>query len=319
MKPVLFVINAALVLLFLKSLTNANANNQLKLVTSFPGLSFYAGTVFHDWVFKEELHVAEALINATRGHTSQCNVVDVGMNDGFYSMMGAAIGCHVRSFEIQTRCIEVARRALDANKFGDRINITQAIVSNKDNATEDVQCTNFCFGGYSMSEATKKLRRLYYDKPIPLRHISLGTIFGAPGNPSPSSIFIHFLKVDTEGFESIVLEGAEALFRDSRVGVAVVEVIPHFWPVPFDAAHEKIFIRILSYGYIARCLKNHSLDSKCYIKTLHKKPCSDYAPPVDTTKTYATANVEEMLAAIRNASCVDWMFTKPTPASGSGK
>jgi FkbM family methyltransferase len=53
---------------------------------------------------------------------------------------------------------------------------------------------------------------------------------------------ISFLKVDVEGFDTFVMEGAEQLFKSHMIQRAVVEVTSHMWGVPFEQVRVHIYI-----------------------------------------------------------------------------
>lgn len=47
----------------------------------------------------------------------------------------------------------------------------------------------------------------------------------------PSTTFIDILKIDVEGHDPEVLMGARRLFKENRIGTAIVEINDKFWTV----------------------------------------------------------------------------------------
>ena len=114
-------------------------------------LNFYVGNIHCEFVQAAEKHVLQYLYDSISkipdripaGHVSStpsnfkhpsCLVVDVGMNDGFYTQMAAALGCRVISFELQDNCIQIATAAKRVNGFNShQISIHNNPVSDSNN------------------------------------------------------------------------------------------------------------------------------------------------------------------------------------------
>lgn len=114
---------------------------------------FYTSSVHFDWIMAQEKHVLGDVVETIRG--GECGtVIDVGMNDGFYTMLFAALGCEVYSFEVQPRCIEVALGVALKNNLTHRINVFESPVTAKDGEYVGVsmgaQSTGSCDGGFSI-------------------------------------------------------------------------------------------------------------------------------------------------------------------------
>ena len=68
------------------------------------------------WLLSNENHVIKTIDEVIRSRNSNsCTIVDVGMNFGFFSMIGLVHGCKVYAFEIQENCIAYAYAAAKAN------------------------------------------------------------------------------------------------------------------------------------------------------------------------------------------------------------
>ena len=94
-------------------------------------IPFYVGSLHHDWCLLAEYQQVHLFTTTLRKNHSDCFVIDVGMNDGFYTNMAGVLGCRVYSFELQIRCIDLARLAIEKNGIKDRVTIFNHPVSGK--------------------------------------------------------------------------------------------------------------------------------------------------------------------------------------------
>jgi len=199
----------------------------LQLVT-LPNATFWVGNIHHKHCLINEREQVELFQSKLSQKRSNCTVVDVGMNDGFYSQMGGSFGCRVFSFELQSLCIEISRGAAKKNGIDHLLTITQAPVS----ASSGHSITMFfpersiCDGGFTFSGPLKNRNERLHSKmaltiPKNFTSVALSTFPLISGN-----VFIDLMKIDVEGHEAEVLEGALALLRQLRVGALVVELGP---------------------------------------------------------------------------------------------
>jgi FkbM family methyltransferase len=191
----------------------------------FKNTSFYVGNIHHHYCLHEELQqvtILSEVLQRKKDLGEACLVFDVGMNDGFYTMMSASYGCKVYSFDIQKACIDAAQYLVQKNRFENLVNIIQAPVSSVNGMNIPIQLLpdGFCDGGFTFSGKNRRKRihsHVDLEKPVPFRAVALDA-FVCP------SCFIDFLKVDTEGHETEVLIGAMNLFQTHRIGTAVIEI-----------------------------------------------------------------------------------------------
>ena len=269
--------------------------SQLKLVNQ-SGISYYASIGNYDWCIGEERHVFSTLKNVIdnahkkrASKNSLCTMVDVGMNDGFYTNMAASLGCSVWSFELQEQCISMSMNALVHNKVESQVTIIDRPVSNVHNAPISIMYSKSanCSGNFNLGRgdcptcyAPKEKDRT--EKAFTT--ISLSHFF-------PPHFVIDFLKIDTEGFDPQVLEGSESLFRDRRIKVAVVEGQAKMWTKlnKGETNHEEIYKKILGYGYSIECLKASNRDVSA-----------------QTWPIYDTQNVDAFISKLLASECIDW-------------
>ena len=185
----------------------------------------------------------------------KCLAVDVGMNDGFYSMLFASLGCKVYSFEVQPKCIEVASHVAAINNFNDDITIFETPITEYPNSIVQVPMGNesllTCDGGFSIQgeepnrRAHRQFERQYFRNII---GNSLDEIF------EEKYVYIDLLKIDVEGHEMEVLSGSLNLFKNRAIGEAYVELQPKWWSK--STKHTLfIFSKIMQSGYILSCPK----------------------------------------------------------------
>jgi hypothetical protein len=86
-----------------------------------------------------------------------------------------------------------------------------------------------CDGGFSITGDNPASRA---HKPFtPSGHVTLHTVQLDAFVRLNDIKFISFIKVDVEGFDTFVMEGAEQLFKTQIIYRAVVEVTSHVWGV----------------------------------------------------------------------------------------
>jgi len=113
---------------------------------------------------------------------------------------------------------------------------------------------------------------------------------------------IDFLKIDVEGHEIEVMTGAEQLFKEKRINLAVIEILPKRWSVPYSPYLELILIKILKYGYSCHCL------------SITDDPLDELFLPIAKKITYK--NHMDLITFIRisdadtGSGCIDWMFRR---------
>jgi len=250
-----------------------DAEYTISPVSLFDLPPFFVGSVHREWVLGNERDVLDVARRSLESKRGDCLVVDVGMNDGFFTQVAGAFGCHTFSFELQPACIDLALTAVRANNFTHLVNIIRAPVSNEHNqqfllGIGDEQQRNRCDGGFSIS-GEKPEKKSHKNFQV-IGHHKLRTV--ALDSFLPSKTVIDYLKVDCEGLDLKVLSGAEALFREKRILRASIEITGSLWP-EWEVAEAKgqqyfdknfteiefnnvtsIYRRIFSYGYHAKCV-----------------------------------------------------------------
>lgn len=215
-------------------------------------LDFYVGLVHKDWVNGAEQHVIFHLYRTVKSIKGRgCIMVDVGMNDGWFTQMAAMLECQVYAFEIQKRCIDYSRMSAKKNNLQHKVAIFQYPVSSENNKEmtlkydPDAPCSGVF--GWSRADCPQCPEKVT-NKTHTFTSVSLDSFF----HDCPNEV-IDFLKVDVEGHETQVLIGAEDLFRTHRIRQMSVEIIPERWDKPRSQEYFMFFTRILTYGYKLTC------------------------------------------------------------------
>ena len=187
-----------------------------------PTHSFFTANIHYEWCTINEAFLVAKMRQRLAPVAGRCNTVDVGMNDGFYTMLMAAYGCQVRAFDVQQMCTAIARESLTRNDFAERVTITRALVTDVHESHVNVSFPNVstCDGGF---HADAKLFRktghlgLRTSTTVSLPTVRLDHVAG-------ENETVDVLKIDAEGMDGTVLTGAKGLLRARRVSAIFFEV-----------------------------------------------------------------------------------------------
>jgi FkbM family methyltransferase len=250
-------------------------------------LSFYVGDVHWEYVHDVESHVIEWLFDSITSlpgfvmptnnkkndsslnrfpdsHQHHCLMVDVGMNDGFYTQMAAALGCRVESFELQENCIQISSAAASLNGFSPRqITFHHNPVSDTNDKelslpySPDLPCSGSF--GFTRENCGSFCPESKLTTKKTFKAVSLDALLPRKGDVPKT---IHFLKVDVEGHDPLVMRGALNLFSEKRIRRASVEAIPNYWSPGKIDEFIAIYVKILSFGYTIQCAASERYKKK---------------------------------------------------------
>ena len=172
---------------------------------------------------------------------------DVGGNVGFFSMLMAKRASKgvVHVFEPIPLNAALIRTSAELNGFGNLVINNVAVGSQKGSVAFSISIDS----AYSSMHPTGRRAE---DKSIivPVKTIDeYVTVHSVPR--------IDILKVDVEGAEALVIEGAANILKDTtrRPRMVLLELFD-INLVPFDSDVLKIVSRMVSFGYAAKVLKN---------------------------------------------------------------
>lgn len=234
------------------SLVNVDDICKRKFLSADPNLQFHrfedsvGGVVFlppahFQWVTQSEKHVLRFFDSVRCGPSS--TVVDVGMNDGTYSVLAASRGCRVLSFELQRNCIALACMTLRLNDLDGRVTIIQKPASDEDGRSYKLDTIGEC----NLASGTFGVHRVPPNAASgeALQSVTLTTALQGVER-------IEFLKIDVEGHEPQVFVGAANLFRKKIVKKPAIEC--NHWSAEKFPEIVPSFARLFDWGYTISCL-----------------------------------------------------------------
>jgi FkbM family methyltransferase len=158
------------------------------------------------------------------------NAVDAGANKGTYTYALAKLAKHVWAFEPNPKMFDILRRSAAAN-------VTASMMALSDRSeSAEFRVPRMRKGGFSNqggSLSTTKITQNYAAVAVETRRLDDLALDD-----------IGFVKIDVEGFEQEVLDGARETIRRSRPTM-LIEMEERYTKVPMDAALR----RVLDLGY----------------------------------------------------------------------
>ena len=140
-------------------------------------------------------------------------VVDVGANIGVYTLLSATLGRQVLSFEINPANLMRLCESLSLNGLKERVTIMQRGVSDVDDVELEVVVPNNP-GEAKMEQGSGGVRT---------KTITLDTLAQRRGWLENKDLEIALLKIDVEGLEPQIIQGARALLRSGKVRNVLTE------------------------------------------------------------------------------------------------
>lgn len=169
--------------------------------------------------------------------------VDVGANVGYYAVLAAdAVGARgrVHAFEANPDLTEILSSNLAINGLGDRSTVVARAVHARAGTVTLHRFRRHL--GSSSLWATAENARAHHDAldPVAVEAVSLDEYF-APGTR------VDVVKVDAEGAEPLILEGAQRVLTENRA----VKVVLEFAPAMFAASSsaEALYDRVRTMGF----------------------------------------------------------------------
>lgn len=201
-------------------------------------------------VTKVMLKVFSAHCKNTMNSQHRGIMLDVGSNLGYYGLLAMAMGCESILFDLQPQCQQMINNAIVVNQFTSQGRVMPFGVSNEE-ASFRVPSAG-CIGRFPASAIEKGM----FDQGEILAHVYPLSKFIRNDQP------ILLMKVDTEGNERNVLEGAMTHFSRRIVRNAIVEVTPgQFWK-NVNVTREQVaetFARIANYNYTMVSLDDYAV------------------------------------------------------------
>ena len=176
------------------------------------------------------------------GSGSDAFFIDSGANEGLWTLLAAAHGCHALAVEPQPACVdwvEDALTLLPEHKRA-RVVVWNNFLSPSSNTTAVVP-TDECDGGRKLpANATEAQRQPRDAREVARVNVTarrLDDVVGAPGlwlrrrsdHVAAQRARVVLWHVDVEGAEILVLRSAEKLFSERRIERVIFELMPEGW------------------------------------------------------------------------------------------
>lgn len=155
-------------------------------------------------------------------------VVDIGANIGYYSLIAASLTGDngiVYAFEPEPTTYALLCKNIDVNNYTNIVAIQKAVSNQQGNAEFWVDKAGIAISSFSkdnvMAFSNAPLVGLSEDPiSVKLETVALDEFFENLSNK------IDFIKIDTQGAEGLIIEGAEKILR----GNDNIKIIMEFWP-----------------------------------------------------------------------------------------
>ncbi len=151
-------------------------------------------------------------------------VIDVGSNTGFYALLAASASARntVLAFEPMAEIAERARRNVLRNRMAGRIEVREVALSDRNGMAEFYVPDD----AHGLVETSASLRRDFKGEPAAVRPVASHRLDRVLLRSRWAARPISLIKIDVEGHEAAVLNGARWTIRLRRP-VLFVEVLPN--------------------------------------------------------------------------------------------
>jgi FkbM family methyltransferase len=211
-----------------------NFEERLKALLVPPSLYIRYKAQKEWWRGEPEFRLLPFLVDRRR------NAIDVGANKGTYTYALARLAKHVWAFEPNPKMFNILKRGAAAN-------VTARMVALSDRSGQaELRVPRMRKGGFSnqgSSLSATKIAANYRAVSVETRRLD-----------DLDLADIGFMKIDVEGFEAEVLEGARETIRRSRP-VMMIELEERYIKIPIEVALQ----RVLDLGYAGMFLAHGTL------------------------------------------------------------
>lgn len=151
-----------------------------------------------------------------------CNVLDIGSNGGYFSLLSRSVGCNVMAVDAQPWCLHRLSSSAAVNGFSDNFSITWGAVSDDPNLTLNVGATK-CSGLWAVKNSEWINKESSKDVEVhSVRCVDI--VSGWLG--AESREIITLMKIDAEGSEVSIIRSALPLLKERRILTIMAEFVP---------------------------------------------------------------------------------------------
>ena len=159
---------------------------------------------------------------------TRCQVLDTGVNDGYYALLAGAYGCSVRSVEPQKLCYEHLSLALGFNTIPGEVSLLHGAVGTT-GTTLDIPRLEQCNGMFQATHAFSGPMK--GNRPTGTYQVEHDTVkmYTAAALADPGSRVLLW-RVDVKGAEVDVLNSGRELLLAGQVEHLILELVGQRWP-----------------------------------------------------------------------------------------
>jgi FkbM family methyltransferase len=169
----------------------------------------------------EEVKWWIAAILETQKQRVSCNVLDVGSNGGFFSLLSRSLDCNVLAVDAQPWCLTRLSSAAALNGFYDKISTRWSAVSDNSSLTITVGATK-CSGLW----AVKNSEWINRESSTSVE-VTSSTCAAIVNDWLPDRReVIQLMKIDAEGSEIGIIRSALPLLQTHRIQNIIAEFVP---------------------------------------------------------------------------------------------
>lgn len=207
------------------------------------------GILYNGYVEKEQAGLVKSVLQKMLGSHSSLNFYDIGANTGYYAIMTAFLGSgtiNSYAFEPLAEAAWSIEQSARLNRLEEKVKIFRTALSDKSGAA-----TLYLAG--SASSLNADFLGLPDAAHKSINTETLDNLAAKQGLPDPD-----FIKIDVEGHELAVLEGAKKTIEHSKpvMFVAMAKILKNLGGKSFtNPDFEKTFGLLEGMGYKLYCLK----------------------------------------------------------------
>lgn len=204
---------------------------------------FISDSIYQSGMWDTELMVSMLRWLAMAGQGYPAIVIDAGANIGVLSLLAASYMHSVIAFEANTRNAALMLRSITLNKFGDRISLFRAALGERPGIGEMFTPTGNRGGSRlvintlinpdpSVFKDEGSVQILTLDSVLPFLRDVVSRSRANVAALNPTSAFTQppiLMKLDVEGCEPLVLQGAQQLMNEFKVGAVFLEIAASIW------------------------------------------------------------------------------------------
>ena len=165
-----------------------------------------------------------AIVRADGGWSTRPQIIDVGMNEGFFSLLSASLGGNVIAFDMNPVCFAAMDKAIELNGFENAIELRNVGLIKGDSSTINEETMSIQSESCDPAGKLSSTECSWCPKRTNVPVVPLDVIL------LKSSIAMYsLLKIDAEGSEIGIMEGALETIGSGRVKRMVIELAPDWW------------------------------------------------------------------------------------------